>query len=1300
MKKPIMKWTALLLAVIMAVMPVSSSYAAGGVSDIAVEIGDETGNLTMEETVAEEANTAELTEESTSEEGGETTTEETSSADDMEEENDSVTEEETATAEEESSQSGEEEVTEESTSEETESISGNGTEETTEENDTEESDSENNTEESVSENGTGETTEESISGNDTEESVSGNDAEESVSENDAEPVFPGMGDNYVMTAKQRTAKETLGKYLGEIDEMQEGQNYVPGELVYSTDSEEEAQRVAAAYGGELKSYFDGVAVIGLAENVTVSQAVHAAADTKNNLPAAYPNYYRYLHTDDMGSMQASSVMNDPYLSTETNYYQWQHYAVGSMYAWDAGYKGDGIKVAVIDTGVDADHEDISAVYHYNAVTNTPGSESADDNTNGHGTHVAGIIAADGNNGKGGSGIAPGAKIYNIKVFDDKAANGESGSLATIARAINHATAQGVDIINMSLGGPGYSEIEHEAVQNAVNAGIAVFISAGNESARTKAYPAAFEESICIAALGKDSGKSSFTNYGNWVDLCAPGVDIYSTYPEELEDPDYTDTNDIGYEFMSGTSQAAPVTAGVAAVILSADLPELNGKTGAEKVAALRSLMEGNVKKSSSKDVGKGIPYLPQILEIVDAAAKPGKPQISLKAGTYKETGLETTISGTAGCELYYSIDGKTPSLKNGVVVNGIKASGISQTLKLDEIVNEKTGKVTVKAIAVNKYSNTAGAAVSASYTLKPRVESVSITGATSKVPAGKSLTLKAAVTPAYAENKSVVWSIDAAADSGVSITTGGVVKVSRTALTDITYTVTATPKDGKGGEAGTYEVTVEAAKIKSVKFVPTSVKLSMKTESVEYNLADTMEVVTLDGSAATAADFIWSSNKPAVATIDEKGIIRTVGAGTATITALAADGSGVKKTFSVTVTQLAKEITITQPVDKENVESVLLAAGKSVALKANVLPATTKNKAVVWEITPADQGVSISKSGKVSAKADAIEGAYTVKATAKDGSETYDEITVNVYIGAATKVTLNEINGAVLKNATIFRKTTDYGLPTSVNIQVTPTGATGHETDYTVTSSNENLVTVSKNGNIVTATATGNASGTATIKVVMNDGSGKSATCKVTVKNPLSGLSITPQAGRTGDVAKGKKLKLVPVFEEEYGKAARKVKWSVVEGEDFATVNSSGVVTAKKGDYMDLEYLYAATVVIKAEATDGSGISTLYRIRIWECPTGMALITQIPEDPGPFRIRCHIYYTFKYEGEEVYSQWMGGGFCPEVNIEMKKTDAITIKNHSYDGYFDVYIWEPVKDKITVTALDGSGKKTVLNVNIR
>lgn len=1247
MKKPIMKLMALLLAGVMTVTPVSTSYAAMDTSvdvavvDAEVVTEEETDNEIAED-AAEDAMTDEVAEE-TAEDEATVSTEEAETEIPVEE----TEETETKISEEEITDSGEEVIVPEDEAEE-----------------------------NVDE-------EETLSENEVEDSTL---SDNTVSDNEAEALFPGLPEDYILTGAQATSKKTLRSNLGEIDEMEEGIHYIPGELIYSTDSIEEAQMIADAYGATLKSCFDGVAVIQLPETVTVSQAVHAAADEKNHLPAVYPNYYRYLYTEDAENMQPNSVMNDPYLLTDSAYYQWQHYAVGSMYAWELGYTGAGIDVAVIDSGVATSHEDIAAVYNYNALTGTAGA--ADDNTSGHGTHVAGIIAATGDNDKGGSGIAPDAKIYNLKVFDGNDTTGASGSAATVTRAINKATELGVDIINMSLGGVGYTEEEHQSVKDAVNAGIAVFVAAGNDGARGEAYPAAFEESICIAAVDKNLGKASFTNFGSWVDLCAPGVGIYSTYPISLE----SNIGVSGYYNMNGTSQACPTAAGTAALILSANLPELVGKTGAEKVAALEAVMESHVKKSTSKEVGAGMTYLPYVLGMTDATTKPVKPEISLKGGTITETGKTTTISTVNGCELWYSLDGKNPTLKNGVVLNAVKAAGTSQVLHLDDVVNAKTGKVTVKAIAVNKYSGVAGPVATTTYTLKTAVESVTITGATVNVPAGKSLTLKATVTPAYAANKAVEWSIDAPQDSGVTITTGGVVKTTGTAVAD-TYTVTAIPKDGKGGTPGKYSVTVTAEKkIKSIKFNPTSVKLDMKATPVVYDLAANMEAFKVDDSVAEASDFIWTSSKPEVATVDKTtGEVRTVGAGTTTITALAADGSNVKKTCNVTVVQLARTITITQPVDKTNTDTVLLAAGKGVALKANVLPATTKNKAVVWTMDAANEsGVSVSTAGKVTAKADAKEGSYTVTAKAKDGSETYDTITVNVYHGAATKVTLDK------KTATIFRKSTDYGLATSVDIVVTPTGAVGHETDYTVTSSNENIVKVTKNGNIVTAKTTEKAAGTATVKVVMNDGSGKSATCKVTVKNPLSGLSIAPAAGRTGDIAKGKTLKLSAVYEEEFGAATKKVKWSVLSGADYASVNAGGVVKAKKGLTEDG---YVGTALIQAEATDGSGIKTTYRVYTWEAPKGIELeCEQIAT--GVYTVDV-LYKSdaYKYGSWYLPVPYEYAGVCPEIEIEIDKPQCIRVNNSYTYGQFKVYLVGAGRAKITVKALDGSGKKATLPFTI-
>lgn len=1142
-------------------------------------------------------------------------------------------------------------------------------------------------------------------------------SENSVSANETGVLFPGMPESYMLTSAQKAGKEELAACLGEIGTLEEGTHYVPGELVYSTDSEEEAQTAADAYGGELLSYAEGVAVIRLSKNVTVSRALQAAAEASVKLPAVWPNYYRYPFAEDTAYAEeiieeagaeiqpAGYGINDPFLQVDNSSYQWQHYAVGSMYAWNAGYRGQGITVAVIDSGIDETHTELKGriAGQYDAISLLEGSAPDEASGTGHGSHVAGIIAAEGNNGNGGSGIAPEADIYAIKVFGSKAG---SGSSAAVTRAINHAVEKNVDVINMSLGGFGTAalwEPEAIAVRAAVDKGIAVFVATGNDGAKTKCYPAAVPEAIAVSAVDKNNARAHFSNYGSWVDLCGPGVEIYSTLPPQVT-VSGTVQNTNGYGAMSGTSQATPVVAGTAALILSANPKALLGKTGRAKVAALEQLMKASVTKPSGSAIGAGIPNLPKALKIPGVAAKPAKPLFDIPGKTVTDKEITIEIRAAIDCDIYYSTDGRTPTMKNGAVINAVKAPSNPYSVTVDGIVNDKvTGKATVKAMAVNRYTSLAGPVASAAYTFKPKVEKVTITGDTGaigRLPAGKSLALKALVEPAYAANKAVKWSISGDTKvTKVSVTTSGVVKAGKDAVSG-TYTVTAEPKDGYGGTPGSYTVIVADADkqdtlIKSIQFKVKKVPLQMQYTATDYDMADNILALKKDGSPAAAGDFIWSSSKKNVATVEPAtGMVTTVAAGSTVITALAADGSGVKKTCTVTVEQLPTDMRITQPVNKENNVMVLLAAGRSATLKANVLPAATKNKAVTWTISgdTAETGVSVSLTGgKVTAKKTAKPGRYTVTATSKRDNSIVKTIDITVYEGAATKVTLDK------KAVTLFRDTATYGAPQTAELIVTTEGTGIYAADYTVTSSNENIVKATRGGNVITLQATGQATGTSTIKVIMNDGSGKSATCRVTVVNPVSRLSIAPEAGRTNKIGEGKTLKLSAVYEEEFGKANKKVNWSVRSGKEFAKVDKNGKVTALQG--MDKSVSVRpipGVAVIQAEAADGSGVTALYTVLTYEAVVDM--MCSYPEGSdiaGASDIIIYYNYNF-FDGED---SWKSTGVSPEISLEVSHPDKLAVIKRT-PGKFSYVPLQSGTVTVTIKAMDGSGVTEKRLINIR
>ncbi len=213
-------------------------------------------------------------------------------------------------------------------------------------------------------------------------------------------------------------------------------------------------------------------------------------------------------------------------------------------------KGEGVKIAILDTGCDLNHPDLveNLLPGFNLLN--PRKPPHDDNC--HGTHIAGIIAAS-NNKIGMVGVAPKAKIIPIKVLDAKG----SGNLNNVAKGIRIAVGLGADIICMSLGAPRPLQQVRKAIQFAASKGIPTFVAAGN-AGRTKEvfYPAAYPETIAIGSIDKNLRRSSFSNTGKNLDFMAPGGKIFSTVPDNW------------YAFLQGTSQACPFAAAVAALVLS------------------------------------------------------------------------------------------------------------------------------------------------------------------------------------------------------------------------------------------------------------------------------------------------------------------------------------------------------------------------------------------------------------------------------------------------------------------------------------------------------------------------------------------------------------------------------------------------------------------------------------------------------------------------------------------------------------------------------------------------------------
>ena len=257
---------------------------------------------------------------------------------------------------------------------------------------------------------------------------------------------------------------------------------------------------------------------------------------------------------------------------------WGVDTVNAPEVWAQGYTGKDTIVAVIDTGIDYTHEDLDNNIWLNE--NELPDNGIDDDGNGyvddlygwdfvdndnipldlhgHGTHVAGTIAAE-NNSLGVTGVAYDAQVMTVRVFDE---NGSITTYADIADGIIYAVDNGADIINLSFGG-GYSPLIEEAGKYATERDVVVVMSAGNNSAFSPIYPARHAEDwgLAVGAIDKNGQKAYFSNNAGSTPLdyvVAPGVDILSTFPDDQ------------YSYASGTSMAAPHVSGVAALALSAN----------------------------------------------------------------------------------------------------------------------------------------------------------------------------------------------------------------------------------------------------------------------------------------------------------------------------------------------------------------------------------------------------------------------------------------------------------------------------------------------------------------------------------------------------------------------------------------------------------------------------------------------------------------------------------------------------------------------------------------------------------
>ncbi len=228
---------------------------------------------------------------------------------------------------------------------------------------------------------------------------------------------------------------------------------------------------------------------------------------------------------------------------------WAWEMIGTPYAHQLGEYGDDVLVAVMDTGIDYNHPDLKdrmwEGIGYDFVNNNDDPMDND----GHGTHVAGIVAS----------VAPNARLMALKVMEE-----EGGRWVEVAQAIKFARENGADIITMSFGGEQspMAQVIRIQMNFAYQQGVLMVAAAGNDNTDSKFYPAANEQVIAVSAVDSNMEKASYSNYGDWIELAAPGGDggvrVISTIPGD------------SYGYKMGTSMACPFVTGVAAIMMGAD----------------------------------------------------------------------------------------------------------------------------------------------------------------------------------------------------------------------------------------------------------------------------------------------------------------------------------------------------------------------------------------------------------------------------------------------------------------------------------------------------------------------------------------------------------------------------------------------------------------------------------------------------------------------------------------------------------------------------------------------------------
>ncbi|MCR4642827.1 MAG: S8 family serine peptidase, partial [Lachnospiraceae bacterium] len=1018
----------------------------------------------------------------------------------------------------------------------------------------------------------------------------------------------------------------------------EGVDYVAGRLLAWTDSEDQALELAEAYEGELISWEYGVTLI--AVDGTVEEALQRSVP--EGLPKAEPDYIiRPADAEFVYSGEAAASGNeagpsvsgnegepdkpaddtlperrgweywydgsetaDPYLNPTDGSFQYFHSTVDSFAAWGVTTGKDDIKVVLVGSGVDADHEDLAGA----KLTVNDVGEVGKDDKNGNGTHAAGLIAGQLRNGKGGAGIAPGVKLLSISVMDDEGHITESRISAAIGSLVlkgqdGSSVGRNADIIDFSdITGVIPSETEAKAIKAAVDAGITVIAGVGDEGSDALTYPAAYEGVIRVGAAEKNGTPAVFSNKCSDM-IYAPGVDIVST------------RKGGGYESRSSSNSAAAIVTGMTALYMSAK--------GYVKPEEMKKALKNSVKGGcvNMAQLFDGSTEAPNIA-IYDGEKNlqfesPGKsktPDIIFTGDSRLRLENRSFSHDSAQSRIIYTTNGKAPKIENGKVTEGQIYTEEIELATLCE--GEKEQEITIQAATITGLgviSDPSTLTIKILPGAKTELAALEIVDYPEMIVPDKdgfcSVQLKAQISGTI--TSPVLWKCESA--DGVipdlNKETGLLTINKGNANGDIYIFCYAERPKYVRSEAVHIRVNKDAFSVDSMSLAQKSLSLNYSSLWDEDRLETecgkvSVERVTSKGVDGRSIDLLnngqylylrWSSSNEKVLKVEpsedrKSATVIPVGAGTAKVICTAMDGSDVSASVKVTVKQYVEDFAISGP--------LYVQAGKSYTYKVrNVMPGKAEQQGVTWMIRESGEidWASVNpQSGVLTVKKKAEVGdSFTLVATTMDGSEINREVTITVVKKLSKSVIVSNVTPEAPYYA--MKKNKKTGCITSLNLYTKKLSTEGDpgfvilsaagfngedemEGEAEWSCSDPKVVKIEEDSAGVKLKAL--KPGSVTITCTMNDGSGKKAKIKVKVMNPVEKLELSGQTA----VARGASASFKAASYLPSTAVMKKVEWSLAGTYTGVTVSAAGKVKVTAAAPL-------GTVTLLAKAKDGCGTS-------------------------------------------------------------------------------------------------------------